>query len=286
MLTQKQLYRYNRKKIQVPSTCNEEILQFESNWVQSIMESCNLEKAPNNYLQLVDAFTALIMFQRSSESDYSKYVSRDMSLDEFKVLVQEFAIDGLTEAQVFYYILPRLHLEAQMPMLRIMIDEFGSAVYARTHTRLYMNLLEELSMPTEYMFYCEHTQETSFEFVNIFYWLTIRANDVSYFVGALTYLETIIPDAFECYVNCCHRLKIKSHLYYSEHQHIDYFHAKEGMRLFKILDKTGELNYKKAYIGIKIACLIVNQAFEHAVFKAKTEKKINYSTNEPIERCV
>lgn len=42
-----------------------------------------------------------------------------------------------------------------MPMLRIMIDEFGSGNLKRAHAALYVNLLRELEMPTSLAHYCE-----------------------------------------------------------------------------------------------------------------------------------
>jgi hypothetical protein len=71
--------------------------------------------------------------------DDSAYVAQSVPLAGFRMLVQEFAVDGLTEAQAFYYVLPRL-------MLRIMIDEFGSGNLKRAHTTLYLELLRELDI--------------------------------------------------------------------------------------------------------------------------------------------
>jgi hypothetical protein len=108
----------------------------------------------------------------------------------------------------------------------------------------------------------------------------LRSDDPSYFVGALSYLETIIPSAFECFVDGCRRLNIESHTYYSEHQHIDVFHAKECMRILKIMDSNQCLNSSKAWDGVKLASTITNQAFNNAVLKAKN---MNSIYNEKIQ---
>lgn len=277
MSTQKLLFQYNRKTVQNPTHHNQEILEMEHNWIRRRINDCEIVDHPSDWAQFQDHFSKLIEYEKKLESSSADYVTEKMSLDEFRIVVQEFAIDGLTEAQVFYYILPRLPLEAQMPMLRIMIDEFGSGNFRCAHTSLYIELLNELSMPTDYHFYINHVGDASYEFVNLFYWLTLRADDPSYFCGALTYLETIIPVAFECLVRCCHRLNVKSHAYYSEHQHIDFYHAQEGMRILKALNSKKSLDIQKAWCGVNLASHITNQAFEGAVAKAKQEKQVMYA---------
>jgi hypothetical protein len=195
MVTQKLLFQYNRKLVHEPMCFNKESLDYERDWIQRKLLGTAESDGPGNWRQFQNEFNALIENEKELGSSYADYVADKMSISEFRMLVQEFAIDGLTEAQVFYYIFPRLPLEAQMPMLRIMIDEFGSGNFVCAHTSLYVDLLNELSMPTDYEFYIDHIADSSFEFLNIFYWLTLRADDPSYFCGALTYLESIIPTA-------------------------------------------------------------------------------------------
>lgn len=283
MSTQKLLFQYNRETVRTPLHYSREIIEQESNWVQGRLNDSKISKYPLNWAQFQEDFAALMDYEKKLDSNSADYVANEMSYNEFRLLVQEFAIDGLTEAQVFYYILPRLPLDAQMPMLRIMIDEFGSGNSRYAHTSLYVDLLNELSMPTEYEFYIDHIADTSYEFVNLFYWLAIRADDPSYFCGALTYLESIIPTAFACYVNCCQRLNIKAHAYYSEHQHIDYYHAQEGMHILKALNSRQCLNYRKAWQGVNLASCITNNAFEGAVARAKVEKPV---VNKPAKECI
>jgi hypothetical protein len=132
-----------------------------------------------------------------------------------------------------------------------------------------VNLLHELAMPTELAYYVDRVEPACLAFVNLFFWLTLRANDASYFAGTITYLETIIPSFFECYTTACNRLGIQAHAYYSEHRHIDPFHAMEGQRLLKAMDATGALDVTKAWQGAQLASLITNKAFEDAVAKAR-----------------
>jgi hypothetical protein len=218
---------------------------------------------------LQERLARLIAAEQSEPAQAATYVGEHMPLEEFRILVQEFALDGLTEAQVFYYILPRLSLAAQMPMLRIMIDEFGCGNLKRAHTSLYIQLLRELAMPTELGFYIDRTGPASLAFVNLFFWLTLRAEDPSYFAGGITYLETSIPTFFMCYVQACERLGIQAHHYYSEHRHIDAFHAMEGQRLLRVMQATGELSPHKAWIGMQLTSQITGIAFTEAVQAAR-----------------
>ncbi|MEX0732211.1 MAG: iron-containing redox enzyme family protein [Aquisalimonadaceae bacterium] len=265
MFTQKQLYLYNRQNIQSPMDVDSMILAHERRWIEARLKSADSNLAENDLASWRHRFHELMEREAASTPDSARYVSDVMTRDEFRALVQAFAVDGLTEAQVFYYIMPRLTLEAQLPMLRILIDEFGAGNLKRAHTTLYKNLLTELQMPTELDYYVDRTTSSSFEFVNLFNWLTLRADDPSYFVGALTYLETSIPTFFQCYVDACDRLSINAHDYYSEHRHIDTFHAQEGLRVLKAMEKTGTLNARKAWHGVLLASTITASAFDAAV---------------------
>jgi hypothetical protein len=269
MSDQKQLYLFNRARLQDPEARAPELLGFERQWIASHVAELESDGAPGDLAELRVQLARMIEDEQREIPDSARYVAERMDLDEFRILVQEFAVDGLTEAQVFYYVLPRLPLEAQMPMLRIMIDEFGSGNLKRAHTSLYVNLLRELGMPTEPAFYFDRIEPACLAFVNLFFWLSIRADDPSYFAGAITYLETTIPVFFECYVQACHRLGVKAHAYYSEHQHIDAFHAIEGQNMLRAMQATRSLDPGKAWVGARLASIITGNAFEAAVAKAR-----------------
>lgn len=273
MLTQKSLYLYNCERIQDTANHNPKYLAFEDQWINRMLGTIDAVDDDFTHKDLLRFFDALIEEESAQEVDSASYVSRSMPLEEFRALVREFAVDGLTEAQVFYYIMPRLHLDAQMPMLRILIDEFGSANPARMHTGLYCNLLKELGMPTTLSYYIDQIDDVSYEFLNMYFWLTLRADDPSYFVGALTYLETMIPVVFPCYVDACNRLGVSAHQYYSEHCHIDGFHAVEGKRIFRAMEQTGTLNSKKAWLGVRLSSLVTNKVFDNAVQVASHSSK-------------
>ena len=276
MLTQKQLYLYNIFQITQASEHEKTYLDYEKQWIFSGLKSIEDSSNPKSYKNLISAIADFVAAESDDVTESSIYVSKNISLDQFRVLVQEFAVDGLTEAQIFYSIMPRLSLTAQLPMLRILIDEFGSGNPKRTHSELYKNLLRELYMPADETFYYDKIDNLSYAFINMFYWLTLRADDPSYFIGALTYLESIIPAVFPCYVEACQRLGIQHHHYYSEHCHIDAYHAKECFRILKAMHQTNTLNISKTWKGLRLASLVTNQAFEQAVQKAKRLNGLDY----------
>ncbi|GLQ30996.1 iron-containing redox enzyme family protein [Litoribrevibacter albus] len=275
MINQQQLYHYNRDQVIHAKPHEQSFLDFEQQWIDAALSSLSSTPVIDSYEHLVSEIKQMITMESADEPDSARFVSERISLEQFRILVQEFALDGLTEAQIFYAIMPRLSLAAQLPMLRILIDEFGSANPAKTHTKLYRKLLEELTMPTEVDYYFDKIESSSYAFVNMFYWLTLRADDPSYFVGALTYLESIIPAVFPCYTEACQRLGIEQHHYYSEHCHIDDFHAKECFRILKAMHQTDTLNVKKAWQGVNLASLVTNQAFEQAVLKAQRVSQLH-----------
>jgi len=269
MSDHRQLYQLNRARLRDPAAGPDAALGFERRWIADHLAALSPHGAPCDLAALRRQLAELIATERRDAPESARYVAERMPLDEFRILVQEFAVDGLTEAQAFYYVLPRLPLPAQMPLLRIMIDEFGSGNLRRAHTSLYMELLRELELPIELAYYGERIEPACLAFVNLFFWLSLRADDPSYFAGALTYLETVIPAFFECYVQACARLGIRAHAYYSEHQHIDEFHAREGQRLLRAMETTRCLDPGKAWHGALLASAITGAAFEAAVAKAR-----------------
>lgn len=269
MTGHRRLYLFNRARLRDPDAASPALLAFERRWIAYELAALAARPVPRDLAELRAQLAQLIADEQREVPDSARYVAETMPLDEFRILVQEFAIDGLTEAQVFYYVLPRLTLEAQMPMLRIMIDEFGSGNLKRAHTTLYIELLRELGMATDVAHYVDRIEPACFAFVNLFFWLCLRADDPSYFAGAITYLETSIPVFFDCYVQACRRLAIASHAYYSEHQHIDAFHAIEGHHLLRAMQTTQTLDVGKAWAGMQLASAITGAAFEAAVAKAR-----------------
>ena len=268
MSEQHQLYLFNRARLRDPDAMSVGALRFERQWIAGQL-AAPTRAAPRDLSELRPLLAQLIADEQREMPDSARYVAEHMTRDEFRTLVQEFAVDGLTEAQVFYCVMPRLAFEAQLPMLRILIDEFGAGNPRRAHTSLYVELLRELAMPIDVAHYLDRIEPECFAFVNLFFWLCIRADDASYFAGAITYLETSIPVFFECYVQACARLSIAAHAYYSEHQHIDAFHAIEGQNMLRAMQATGTLDAGKAWAGAQLASAITGAAFEAAVAKAR-----------------
>ena len=268
-ITQNDLYQYNQARIQDSVNHDKNYLLFEDSWITQWLDSFDQGLDMNNYHQFIQRFDQFIADESSEESLSGNYVSEEITKEQFRYMLQEFAVDGLTEAQVFYYAMPRLHLTAQMPMLRIMIDEFGSANPKKMHTALFIELLKELDMPLDQSYYYDRMSNISYEFLNMYFWLALRADNPSYFVGALTYLETIIPVVFPSLVKACGRLNIHAHHYYSEHCHIDEFHALEGKKILRAMWQTETLDLQKAWLGVQLSSAITNRVFENAVDVAK-----------------
>lgn len=270
-MTQKALYLHNRERLHDIVAFAPEYRRYEQAWIDAVVSQPEARVPVTSLEALLGAIDGQIAAEASAETPEVRYVRASISLPEFRTLVQEFALDGLTEAQSFYYVMPRLPLSAQLPMLRILIDEFGSGNPQRMHTQLYVKLLQELRMPTSAAAYLDRIEGTSFAFVNQFYWLTVRADDPSYFAGAITYLESVIPYFFPCYVEACARLAIQAHHYYSEHCHIDHFHALEGRRLLNAMAREKVLDPQKAWQGAYLASSVTNDAFVQAVHKAQRQ---------------
>lgn len=285
----KELFIHNRSILNADSY--KRLLEIENPWILEIFDSIQSKlKIINSKAEFQKEFDNLLFEERNAPSDDADYIANQVTLDEFKAIIQEFAVDGLTEAQSFFPIIARLPITAQMPILRVLIDEFGCGNLQQAHSKLYYQLLSELEMPTNIESYLDILNPESYAFLNIFYWLTNRAPDVEYFLGALAYLESMIPFAFQCFADACQRLNIANSKYYTEHIHIDNFHAKDTLRALWELDSAIGLDYTKAWTGVQIASFITAQAFDAALKKAKkkaSEEVINinkdcHSTSELI----
>lgn len=280
MASQKSLYQYNQERIHDTTNHDSAFLNYENHWIEQYLATLDPGENLASLGDLIKSIERFVAEESSLESVTAEYVSQKMTRQEFQLLVEQFAIDGLTEAQVFYYVMPRLELKAQLPLLRILIDEFGSANPSKVHTALFVSLLQELNMPVTKNWYIDRTYSSSYEFVNMFYWLALRADDPSYFVGALTYLETVIPVLFPCMVDACARLNISAHHYYSEHCHIDKYHAIEGKNILRAMAATHTLDVQKAWQGVQLSSLITNQVFDEAVSRIRKISEQNVAALE------
>ena len=281
MNSKKELFLYNRSSLDASSY--KKLTELESSWIAEIFDSIpNHSKIISSRKEFQDSLDNLLKQEHEAPSDDADYVANRMSLEEFRVILQEFAVDGLTEAQAFFTIIPKLPIKAQMPILRIVIDEFGCGNLQQLHSNLYRNLLTELGMSTNFETYLDILNSESYDFLNIFYWMTNRASSVAYFLGALAYLESMIPFSFQCFADACNRLNILHHQYYTEHMHIDRFHAKEALLALREVELSVGINYTKAWQGVQIASLVTGRAFEAAIEKAI---RLNETNGNDLPNC-
>jgi hypothetical protein len=265
----KRLFIHNRS---LPNTDRyAQIEQIEQDWIIPKVAALTASTPSiSSRAEWVAALEGLLAGEREGTSA-SRYLADEASRDQFTYVVREFALDGLTEAQNFFPIISRLPIRAQMAVMRVLIDEFGCGNLQQAHSQLYRNLLTELGLPLDLDHYLDHTSDEIYAFLNVFYWLTQRAPDVEYFLGALAYLEASIPDAFIYQVRACERLGITQGRYYSEHVHIDDFHRKEMQLAIREYEAVYPLNPTKLWIGTLLLSELLGTAFETAVQRAREE---------------
>jgi len=245
------------------------LLELERGWITSLLSE-HEARSPrfSSRPELMQALDEMLKHEENNPTESAIFLAEHATREQFRKVVQQFAVDGLTEAQSFFPIIMRLPARAQMPMMRIVIDEFGCGNPEQAHSLLYQELLAELALPPDCDSYLPLTNDESFAFVNIFYWMAHRARHPEYFLGALTYLENSIPYAFASFAQACHRLGVSKHHYYTEHLHIDGFHARETRNVLRELDTHGGLNCTSAWIGMQVASLLVGRALDAAVASA------------------
>ena len=101
------------------------ILQHEANWAIGLIE------AATPTADTIDQFNG---FKRQLQqaldddavwSENEQYLAGSCTRIELASVVGHYAIDGLTEAQAMFYFVPRVPAKVQMPLMRVLIDEFG-----------------------------------------------------------------------------------------------------------------------------------------------------------------
>jgi len=248
-----------------------QIERIERDWIMPKVAALIARTPPvGSRTQWVAALEGLLDGEQKG-TPAGHYLAEEASREQFTLVVREFALDGLTEAQNFFPIIPRLPIRAQMAVMRVLIDEFGCGNLQQAHSQLYRNLLTELGLPLDLNHYLDHTSDETYAFLNVFYWLTQRVPDVEYFLGALAYLEASIPAAFTVQVRACERLGITHGRYYSEHVHIDDFHRKEMQLAIRECGATRAMDPTKLWIGALLLSELIGTAFEAAVRRAREE---------------
>jgi hypothetical protein len=265
-----QLFVLNRSVLD--SQAYARLLEFEQQWITPVVASLEAN-APRigTRAELMTALDHLLEQEKNTPSETADFLANQSSREHFKVVVEQFALDGLTEAQSFFPIMGRLPIQAQMPIMRVLIDEFGCGNPDQAHSQLYRDLLTELGLPLELGHYLDLTNDETYAFVNVFFWLTQRASHPEYFLGALAYLENSVPFAFSCFAAACERLGIAKHHYYTEHMHIDGFHAREMRAAIREYEAAAGLDYTRAWVGIQLGSALIGQAFDAAVNRARKE---------------
>lgn len=264
---QRELFRHNRSLLD--SRLLARVEEIERDWILPLVDSLDSagEPVPDRaaWQRLLDGLLA----EERAGSPSGEYLAEEASQEEFALVVREFAIDGLTEAQNFFPAVPRLPIKAQMAVMRVLIDEFGCGNLQQAHSQLYRLLLAELDLPQEPEDFLDTTGDETFQFVNVFYWLTQRAPHVEYFLGALAYLEASIPDAFVHQARACERLGVRNGRYYTEHLHIDTFHMQEMQLAIKEYEAAYGLDPTRLWTGARLLSGLIGGAFDAAVARAR-----------------
>jgi hypothetical protein len=268
--TAKELFLYNRAVLDLPSLAR--TLEIEREWVAPRALAFEAEASGMRTSgDIAQALSGLLERERSAPSDAATFLAQRATRHQFSVVVGEFALDGLTEAQSFFPVLQRVPPKAQMALMRVFIDELGCGNIEQSHSQLYRQLLAELDMPLDLQAYVDTASDEIFAFVNLFYWLAQRAPRADYFLGALAYLEASVPTAFGCFAEACSRLGIAGDRYYTEHMHIDAFHSRELLTAIREVEAATGLDCAKVWAGVRLGSSILDEAFEAAVRKATRE---------------
>jgi hypothetical protein len=269
--TQESLQRLFELNRSVPSAARyREIEAIEADWLEPILAqeaalTPQLSPAPE-IAHLIEESVADGDADGRASADF---LANDATREQFRAVVADYAVDGLTEAQNFFAAIPRLPIRAQMAVMRVLIDEFGCGNLQRAHSELYMDLLRELDLPTNLSSHLPDVSAETLAFVNCFYWLASRALHVEYFLGALAYLEAYIPTGFACFDAACRRLGIEHGTYYSEHIHIDDFHKQELQIAIREYDRAQGCDYAKLWVGMALLRRLLGKSFEAATERAR-----------------
>jgi hypothetical protein len=265
---QRTLYVANRS---VPDAATyAEIVALEREWI--VPRATEIEhRAPpfTSRQELVATLRQLLRCEEADTPECVRYLAEQATLEQFKVVVAEFAVDGLVESQSHLPIIPRLPAKSRMAVFRVLIDEFGCGNTEQEHAALYRKLLTELGMPTELEHYITTANDESFAYVNLFHWLAARASAPEYFLGAYAYFESSVLYAFKSFAAASTRLGIRNGQYYTEHLYIDAFHSHQMLESIKALEEERPIDLSKVWTGVELTSTTAAEATEAAVAKAR-----------------
>ncbi len=247
-----------------------EMLDMEQRWIVALTDRFEAE-APRfmSLAHLLDGMRAFLAEEAAVPSDNHSFLALEATIEQFKVVVAEFAVDGLTESQSLLPIVSVLPYKAAMSVFRVFIDEFGCGNEEQAHSQLYRNLLTELGMATDVACYLDSINPESFAYVNHFHWLASRAPAPEYFLGGYAYFEASVLYGFRSYAHAAARLGIKNGRYYTEHLYIDNYHSKHMRTALRETDRDIGLDLAKVWAGVELTSAIVSDATEAAIARAR-----------------
>ncbi|OKI94025.1 hypothetical protein AMK10_16865 [Streptomyces sp. CB02058] len=247
-----------------------ELLKMEQEWIVPLAGQFT-DEAPSftSVAELMTAMKEFLVEEGRSSSENHRFLAQDATYEQFKYVVREFAVDGLTESLSLLAVVPRLPYRSGMAVFRVLIDELGCGNEAQAHSQLYRDLLTELDMPTDMNSYLDIGPE-SYSYVNLFHWLANRAESPEYFLGGYAYFEASVLYGFQSFAHAARRLKIKNHAYYTEHLYIDNFHSKQMRTAIREKQAETGIDLAKVWAGVRITSAIVGHATEMAIFRSRS----------------
>jgi hypothetical protein len=258
------LFQYNGG----PQAAVPALLRRETRWVEEELAGLKIHLPPTDFRPFKQRLEALVE-KDALPGEGAEFLAHAATLAQFKAVVAEYAPDGLTEASAMCHAIPRLPADAQMPLVRIAIDEYGCGNGSRAHARLYRDLMAELGMGANVAEHAAAASTASLMAVNLWHWLTRRSPDIEPYVGALAYVEAAIPAAFQPFATACRRLDIAALGYFTEHIHIDEYHARDALSILPALARSHRVEYGRAWAGVCLARRLGRRAFRTAIARSQ-----------------
>ncbi|MFF0458801.1 iron-containing redox enzyme family protein [Streptomyces mexicanus] len=251
-----------------------EMLELERTWIGALAEHYRATApsfdSPQELLREMSVFLA----REGATASYNhRFLAEEATLEQFKVVVREFALDGLTESLNLLPVIPRLPHRSAMAVFRVMVDELGCGNDDMAHSQLYRNLLAELGMPTEVADYRETVGQPSHAYVNMFHWLASRATTPEYFLGGYAYFEASVLYGFRSFAKAARRLGIQAGTYYTEHLYIDTYHSKHMRVALREMAAVREIDLATVWAGVELTSAVVNEATENAITVARAQDR-------------
>ena len=250
----------------IETSYDEKVLDQEATWAADLIRETQVEGHTVRTFGEFRTRLAESLAEDSQTSPDSHFVEHQVGLEAFAAIVGQYAVDGLTEAQAMFYAVPRLACSAaQMPVVRVLIDEMGCGNPRAAHSQLYRDLLGELGLPHEIGPHLEIARPELLDFVNVFHWMARRAPRIDFYLGALAYTEAAIPAAYATFAVACSRLGVSHDAYFLEHIHIDEFHARDALGAVRLMARDSGAEYSDFWTGVSLARLVGHRAFRAAV---------------------